>query len=42
MVRGLKVHQGKMKCFREKGQGPHIDQDLYIDQISTKSVKSVE
>jgi len=35
MVSGLKVHQGKMKCLREKGQGPHIDQD-FLQSLSSQ------
>ncbi|KAG1953326.1 plexin-C1 [Pimephales promelas] len=31
---GLKVHQGKMKCLREKGQGPRIDQYFLRSQSS--------
>jgi len=33
-VRGLKIHQGKMKCLREKGRGPHIDQYFLRSQSS--------
>ncbi|MGH0166692.1 UNVERIFIED_CONTAM: hypothetical protein FKN15_053682 [Acipenser sinensis] len=30
----LKIHQGRMKCLREKGQGPHIDQYFLRSQSS--------
>ncbi|MGH0124279.1 UNVERIFIED_CONTAM: hypothetical protein FKN15_017966 [Acipenser sinensis] len=33
-VRGLKIHQGRMKCLREKGQGPRIDQYFLRSQSS--------